>query len=92
MYCRRRDFWGPGETIPARQPEPQATYSAVACTSESQSIVDMLQVFQSSMDKQLNSMCEKLDTIDSRMVVLEARQKNLEDDIRSTASCSSSAN
>lgn len=44
------------------------------------------------MDKQLSSVCKKLETIDSRMVVLEARQKNLEDDIRSSTSCSSSAN
>ena len=37
-------------------------------------------------------MCEKLETIDSRMIVLETSQKNLEEEIRSGTSCSSSAN
>lgn len=59
---------------------------------ESPSIVDMLRVFQSSMDKQLSSVCNKLEYIDTRMVLLESRQKTLEEEVRSSASCSSSAN
>ena len=93
MVCigyRRSDFWGPGEALPISV-EPQVTPPA-ACSSQSQSVIDMLQVFQSSMDKQLSTMCEKLETIDSRMIVLETRQKNLEEEIRSGTSCSSSAN
>lgn len=58
---------------------------------ESPSIVDMLRVFQSSMDKQLSSVCNKLESIDRRMDLLESRQKTLEE-VRSSASCSSSAN
>ena len=78
---RRTDYWQPGETlpIPARHPDP--------VPEQSQALVDMLRTFQSSMDRKFSSVCEKLETIDSRMVVLETRQK-----MRSSPSCSSSTN
>ena len=44
------------------------------------------------MDKQLGTVCEKLETMNSRMTVLEARQKHLEEEIQSSPSCSSSNN
>jgi len=93
--CRRNDYWRPGETLPLTtrcSGDPVQAGSGSHDQSQSQSLADMLQVFQSSMDKQLSSVCEKLETIDSRMVVLEVRQKNLEEEIRSSASCSSSTN
>ena len=80
---RRTDYWQPGETlpIPARHPDPVS-----AVPEQSQALVNML---QSSMD---SSVCEKLETIDSRMVVLETRQKNFAEEMRSSPSCSSSTN
>ena len=86
---RRTDYWQPGETlpIPARHPGP-----VPAVPEQSQALVDMLQTFQSSMDRKFSSVCEKLETIDSRMVVLETRQKNFDEEMRSSPSCSSSTN
>lgn len=86
---RRNEYWQPGETlpIPARHPDPVRVSG-----EQSQAIVETLHMFQSSMDRQFSSVSEKLETIDSRMVVLETRQKNLEEEMRSSPSCSSSNN
>ena len=76
--CRRNDYWRPSETLvlPTRcSGDPVQAALGYCDQSQSQSLVDILQVFQSSMDEQLRSVCEKLETIDSRMFVLEVRQR-----------------
>lgn len=88
-YASRRssEYWMPGEAIPISVNRPGSPDSPLR---SQQSVIDVLQVFQSSMDKHLSVVCEKLETINSRMTVLETRQKTLEEEIQSSASCSSS--
>ena len=50
------------------------------------SVMDILQGFQASVEKQLSSIGEKLGDIQDRMDVLESQQGVLEKEIRSTKS------
>ena len=97
LPARRResdgnDCWMPGQVIPInRRPvPPPVPHSPDGSPFQSQqaSVIDMLQLFQSSVDKQLSTVCEKLD---SRMTILETRQKGLEDEIRSSTSSSTNS-
>ena len=83
----------PGQTIPThrRPPPPPVSPDSDPFQSQQPSVIDMLQLFQSSVDKQLNTVCDKLETINSRMTVLETRQKSLEDEVRSSTSSSTNS-
>ena len=55
-----------------------------------QSVVAILQIFQTSMENQFSSIVEKLEAMGGRMSELETRQKVLEDEFRSSTLSSTS--
>lgn len=81
-------YWHPGQTIPlsAESPTPEE-----ASASASSKMMDILQGFQSSMEKQLTSINGKLEGINGRIDKVEGRQVVLEKEIKgSTLKCDSS--
>lgn len=98
LFCRQAaDVWGPGDILPlSREPDfvPESPiHVSVHRDSElaTQSVLDMLQLFQKSVETQFTGVCDRLESMNSRMSELEKRQKVLEDGIQSS-SLSSSAN
>ena len=53
-------------------------------------LTSLLQSFQESMDSKIGTVCTKIDGISDRLDALETRQKTLEEDVRSSASSSTS--
>ena len=76
--------WQPGEVLPPRLPR------GCKPTTSPGSLTAVLQTFQQSMDTQLTNVCTKLDSINSRMDLLETQQKTLEEEIRFSTSSNTS--
>lgn len=54
--------------------------------------VDLFRTFRNSLDSKLRTVCDKLSDIDSRITIIETRQKSLEEEVhQSISSCSSTA-
>ena len=87
MYVRIREYWGPGETLP--RPDNTLHSGTGPLDKEPGSVVDVLNVFQANLEKQIGLVCSKLESIDSRMDLLETRQKSLEEEIKANHSISS---
>lgn len=92
------DYWQPGEQIPGpipfvpESPTPLSTSTPQPSVNQRENtLVDMLQCFQSSMEQQLSSLCTSLTSINERMDSLEGRQKSLEEEVRANSSLSSSS-
>ena len=56
----------------------------------SATVMDVLQSFQASLDKQLTTVSSQLENIGTRIDKLEARQSSLEEEVRASTSLSSS--
>ena len=54
-------------------------------------VADLFHTFQNSLDSKLQTVCDKLSDIDSRITVIETRQKTLEEEVRQSVSSRSSA-
>ena len=82
------EYWQPGEMLPpvGRCSSPRGCDP----TMSPGSLTAVLQTFQRSMDTQLANVCTKLDTINSRMDLLETRQKALEEETRFSTSSNTS--
>ena len=82
------EYWQPGEILPpvGRCSSPRGCDP----TMSPGSLTAVLQTFQRSMDTQLANVCTKLDTINSRMDLLETRQKALEEETRFSTSSNTS--
>ena len=61
-----------------------------ASSSSANAIVDVLQTFQASLDKQLTTVSGHLESIGTRLDKLESRQLSLEEEVRASTSFSSS--
>ena len=53
-------------------------------------VMDVLQTFQSSLDKQLTTVSTQLESIGTRIDKLESRQSSLEEEVRANTTLSSS--
>lgn len=96
--CRDHDdCWQPGQALPTFIPEsPEALSTSTphhqTVSRSDNTLADMLQCFQASMETQFIAVCGKLTNINERMDVLEVRQKLLEEAVKTTSSLSSSSN
>ena len=75
-------YWQPGQTIPITPESDQAP--ATEDIDSSSSMMDILQGFQTSMEKQLSSINNQLGSINGRMDNLEGRQIVLEKELKAT--------
>lgn len=82
IFCREHepDYWQPGEVLPITPQTPTAP------VQDSATVMDVLQGFQASMEKQLSSIGGQLGDIHDRIDTLESRQITLEKEVQ----CSSS--
>lgn len=94
--CR---YWQPGETLPlmttpnlrSNSPDLFVPESPVnSGVHSSATVMDVLQSFQASLDKQLTTVSSQLENIGTRIDKLEARQSSLEEEVRASTSLSSS--
>jgi hypothetical protein len=73
-------YWQPGQTIPLSSHLDQT--AAMEPTTSSSTMMDILQNFQASMEKQLSSIGGKLENIEGRMNKIEGQ---LEKELMGTA-------
>ncbi len=59
--------------------------------TDTRSIFGILSGLHSNLDTKLQTVCDKLSDIDSRMISLEVRQKTLESEMRQSVSSSSTS-
>ena len=92
-------YWQPGETLPlattpnlrSNSPDLFVPESPINSGVRSNAtVMDVLQTFQASLDKQLTTVSTQLESIGTRIDKLEARQSSLEDEVRASTSLSSS--
>ena len=76
-------YWQPGQTIPLTSGTDQT--SAAVATPPSSTMMDVLQSFQASMEKQLSSISVKLESIDGRIDKIEGQLVVLEKELKVTA-------
>lgn len=72
-------------------PEPSATSDPHYQHTLDTSLFDLLQGFQTSMEKQFTDLSTKLSGIDARMDNMEERQKSLETQMKNNPAVSSSS-
>ena len=71
---------------------PDVTRSHGSHNDGTNEVVDLFRTFQNSLDSKLQTVCDKLSDIDSRITIIETRQQSLEEVVRqSISSCSSTA-
>lgn len=75
-------YWQPGQTIPITDPNRTTPQVFSPSTEDSSGVVDILQRFQTSMEKQLISIDGKLESGNGRMEKLEDRLTALEKEIK----------
>ena len=90
------DYWMPGDSLLHSSPRfpPCDMHSSPIVspqTSSNSEILDALKGMQEGVESKVSTIVEKLDTACDRLVVLENWQKGTEEDIRASASSSSSA-
>lgn len=90
------DYWMPGDSLLHSSPRfpPCDMHSSPIVspqTSSNSEILDALKGMQEGVESKFSTIVEKLDTVCDRLVVLENWQKGMEEEIRASASSSSSA-
>ena len=86
-------YWQPGETLPLVTPQNMRSNSPDLFVPESPvnsgvgnnvTVMDVLQTFQSSLDKQLTTVSTQLESIGTKTDKLESRQSSLEEEVRAS--------